>query len=385
MNNKLLYLIAIFLLFIACQSSQKNKENIPQSKITIMPTDSTLVLENKGNYYYAFSSQFKDSLLFRLKLRSGKDGLSIYNIYTKKRKDIVLNNSEVRDLKKIRGFSYINKDSILFIGRTKIVIANSDAKVIFNNFFNNPTKTDYFPIECSNYSPPFVINNKVFFNKLIDAFTNNLFMHQDILLDFDLKERNLATNKNTDYPDSYLNKCWLLPDMHVSRTIADKKGNLVFSFPIIDSLFIYSLDQQKVIKKIYAKSRFKNKEVDQVDCDKIWDNVYYYKHYYDNILYSIIIFDPYRELFYRIVSLPKPDYDLKAKFKQLNIPFSIQIFDKDYNLIGESDILNLTPRYVRFDYFVSKEGLWISTNNPENPNYNEDELHFELFKIKEKK
>ena len=61
------------------------------------------------------------------------------------------------------------------------------------------------------------------------------------------------------------------------------------------------------------------------------------------------------------------------------------VLDKDLNIIYESEIFNKTPKFVPFDYFVSEEGLWISTNNPENPNYNEDELSFELFEFKKKK
>ncbi len=50
-------------------------------------------------------------------------------------------------------------------------------------------------------------------------------------------------------------------------------------------------------------------------------------------------------------------------------------------LLGESKALNIKPTYIYFDFFVTKEGLWLSTNNPKNPAYNEDELHFELFSI----
>ena len=59
--------------------------------------------------------------------------------------------------------------------------------------------------------------------------------------------------------------------------------------------------------------------------------------------------------------------------------FSIMILDKDLNVIGET----LFPDYT-FNphlWFVREEGLYISTNNEMNPNYDENQLVFKRVEL----
>jgi len=370
----------IFIIIISFFISCKNKEQVRIDTSKIKPSKVFKTFGNKNNYFYAFATQNTNSLLIRLKLRGIDEGVSIFNIYSKNRKDIKLDQTQLRELKRIRGFYYKNKDSIFFIGLTKILIVNNQGKTIYSNFFNSPTDNNYFPISCSNTSPPFIFKRKIFFNKLIDGFPDNNYYRQNTLLSFDLNKDKLKLHNNTSYPLSLFNKCWFLNELNVFNAY-DNKDLLVYSFPVNDSLFIYSLSKDKIIKKIYAKTQYKRNKTTPANCNEIWNYSAYYKYVYNNFLFRNIIFDKYRDIFYRLVFQPKPNYDLKKKFNSLDIPFSIQVFDHNFKMLGESEVLNLKPTYIYFDYFVTKEGLWLSTNNPKNPAYNEDELHFELFSI----
>jgi len=121
--------------------------------------------------------------------------------------------------------------------------------------------------------------------------------------------------------------------------------------------------------------------VSSIPCDAVWNHQTANKHINENYLYANIIYNPFKKRYYRFVYLPNKDYNPNKNFEITDVKFAIMVFDKDFNHIADSKILNLKPTYIPFDYFVTKEGLWLSTNNPKNPTYNEDELHFELFSI----
>ncbi|MBP5365473.1 MAG: DUF4221 family protein [Bacteroidales bacterium] len=95
--------------------------------------------------------------------------------------------------------------------------------------------------------------------------------------------------------------------------------------------------------------------------------------------YRAMIYDKYRNLYYRfacpsIEVKPEDDVFTLGEFRSL---FSVMIIDKDFNIIGETLMPEKTYNVNMF--FVNEAGLWISTNNVENPKYEEDAINFELF------
>ena len=101
------------------------------------------------------------------------------------------------------------------------------------------------------------------------------------------------------------------------------------------------------------------------------------------------MYDKYRKVYYRVAypasTIEESDNYLKI-IRSGKKNFSIMILDKDLNVIGET----LFPDYT-FNphlWFVREEGLYISTNNEMNPNYDENQLVFkrvekyELMRVK---
>jgi len=60
----------------------------------------------------------------------------------------------------------------------------------------------------------------------------------------------------------------------------------------------------------------------------------------------------------------------------------VMILDKDFKILAEDKFPGKTHDLT--DFFVTDKGLWISNNNPENPNFSEDHLSFTLFELAEK-
>ena len=98
--------------------------------------------------------------------------------------------------------------------------------------------------------------------------------------------------------------------------------------------------------------------------------------------YHNLMYDKYRDVYYRIVELP---YELKVNESvfddEKNREFSIIIFDKDFNIIGETKFPG--NKYLYKMSFVGRDGLYISENNLANPDFDEDKLVFACFKLED--
>ena len=100
--------------------------------------------------------------------------------------------------------------------------------------------------------------------------------------------------------------------------------------------------------------------------------------------YHNLMYDRYRDVYYRIAELP---YEFKQNESPFDDPrgreFSIIIFDKDFNIIGETKFPG--NKYFYKMSFVGRDGLYISENNLANPEFDEDKLVFACFKLEDLK
>ena len=98
--------------------------------------------------------------------------------------------------------------------------------------------------------------------------------------------------------------------------------------------------------------------------------------------YHNLMYDRYRDVYYRIAELP---YEFKQNESPFDDPrgreFSIIIFDKDFNIIGETKFPG--NKYFYKMSFVGRDGLYISENNLANPEFDEDKLVFACFKLED--
>ncbi len=379
----LITLLVILLNAFSCKQTSKENKHIA-SNYTIAPSKKYIKFDNRNSYYYSFLTQIVDNNTILRKINKiSKNGFEYYYLDKKNKKTIVLNEDKVRELKRVRGFFYKNEDSIFVIGLNKFIIIDNKNNILANKFYNNPENNNYFPISVTTQSPVFVSNNILHFTKLVDVPPGKEYYQTNCLMGFDLKKDSLFAYQNTNYPPIYNDKCYLSNELSFDYTIVNK-DTIVINYPIDNSLYMYSLKKQKVLLKKEAKSQYKLENVKNTDCNKVWDTKTYWKHIYTSYLYSGIIYDKYRDIYYRFLKLPKKDYNLNTKHNSLNIPFIITVLDNKLNIIAESKPINEKPNYIPFDYFVNKDGLWVSKNNPENPEYDEDKLVFELFKLNTK-
>lgn len=94
-----------------------------------------------------------------------------------------------------------------------------------------------------------------------------------------------------------------------------------------------------------------------------------------------ILHDPFRKLLYVQLMHPVKDYKPDTRYFSMAekpVPFSILILDEELNKLGEVEIPN-GEHYFLQGWFVGSQGLYISTNNFNNPDLREDFLDFDLF------
>jgi len=104
----------------------------------------------------------------------------------------------------------------------------------------------------------------------------------------------------------------------------------------------------------------------------------------ENPLYSRMMYDKYRDVYYRFAEMP---YELQPDESPYEDPksreFSVIIFDKDFRIIGETKFPG--NKYFNKMSFVGRDGLYISENNLANPDFDEDKLVFACFKLEDLK
>lgn len=156
-----------------------------------------------------------------------------------------------------------------------------------------------------------------------------------------------------------------------------KEEKLVCSFTGYDSIMV--TDDLKQVYWRNGKSRYlksirpKVYEADSFD---------WLREVKENPSYHNIMYDKYRNVYYRIARHP---YQLEANESPFDDPngqeFSIIIFDKDFNIIGETKFPG--NKYLYKMSFVGRDGLYISENNLANPDFDEDKLVFACFKLED--
>ena len=102
----------------------------------------------------------------------------------------------------------------------------------------------------------------------------------------------------------------------------------------------------------------------------------------ENGRYELLLFDQYRKIFYRFFypSIKIESYNLTPRNMLQNHPkLGIMILDKSLNIIGQH--LFETNYAQAWNYFVGRKGLYISTNNPNRDDFDENILRYDIIRF----
>ena len=101
--------------------------------------------------------------------------------------------------------------------------------------------------------------------------------------------------------------------------------------------------------------------------------------------YGKIVYDKYRDVYYRFAYPPCDASDYSGDYVELlrsgRKSFAILILDNQLNVVGETSFPAYT--YNSNLSFILEDGLYVSLNHIKNPDYSDDILRFQKLELKE--
>jgi hypothetical protein len=389
----LYFSLASITVAIFCNACEPNENIESIDKFTLIKADkiafeldsvSSFVTDDVGlvpfdsQTFYFFNNHFDQVLL--------------YDWESKKLKEKIQFTADPRNnLRGTIGFNFLNKSTILIFHDPLILTTfNAVNKTLIRQVRASvPLKDNryelYYPEVGSSFKPIFK-GDKVLFkvrplqNRMVQNGKEAELTELPILMEVNYKTGEVSF-VDVFYPKSIQG---LEKRTDASRAFMHQMGDqILIGFthdPIIYSL---ALDDYRLLAEGNPKTKY------EVDFQKVRDAIFTstpQEIRYEEIntyKYRSILHDPYRKVVYRQVAHQALNNEIGKLFKnysEMAIPFSIMIMDENLNKIGEVDIPN-SEYYFSNLWFVTKEGLYLSSNNLANPHMDEDYLSFDLFKL----
>lgn len=148
-------------------------------------------------------------------------------------------------------------------------------------------------------------------------------------------------------------------------------GGIVTSFPASDSLYVFYPEEGKRLAYFAGYSEptnIKPMKLTRPEAGSI--------QYLENFNYGSIIYDRTEDVYYRLLRLPRKEYDPeKLRDEESKKPNAVIIFDGNFNIIGETILPDDT--YYPLNTLVNSDGLHIQVESDD-----DDFLKFRVFKLK---
>lgn len=156
---------------------------------------------------------------------------------------------------------------------------------------------------------------------------------------------------------------------------------MVYSFPVSHDLVIADLDTDKETT-VYGGSNEAG-HITSLDADKFKKksaapNEYIYQKACTSDLYGGILYDKYRNVYYRFLRKALPEKGVRLRWENKKV--AVVVMDQDFKYLGETEIGDLNEFYPD-NSFVTKEGLNVEYVAPDD--VEEKFLTFRIFTLKD--
>ena len=387
--KKLLLLFALVQLY-ACGSSKNETEakystELKELKKITLPIDERTYFLSKS--IFQFEEDGKEYLHFE---NSQKGMYEIVTFDLEKQvlaSRISLNKEGPNGLPALNGSRPMVDNPQLFILSQndigKLTLIDNKGNLLKN--YDTRTPSGHFNALSLNshfYSPSFVKDSILYLGQHIQKPNMRRDEWKELPMFFSIDLRNgKYESSQIPHPSIFQNDCRNILGGH--RFCYDynyTNERLVCSFILYDSIMVS--DDLKNVKWYYAKSRYLKQMTPRlISADGDMKSL---TEYAEMPKYSHILYDKYRDIYYRFALMP---YQLKANETPYNTlgaeEFSVIILDKDFRIIGETKFPG--NKYFYKMSFVGRDGLYISENNLANPDFDEDKLVFVCFKLEDLK
>jgi hypothetical protein len=310
------------------------------------------------------------------------NSLQFYDLNSEKlSREITFDQDGPNRVEFILGFHIHNLDSIFLFNQTGSVITLTDTTgqiksridyLIPEGHTNGFVHNAYFG------SAPKLIGKQLWVKTHIpiqySKMTADLMQKSVMGYQINLEDGSTSIN-GLSYPEGYLEK-----------GLKFYESSLVFRpeftvFSIFGNHNLYKQKRNGGLETFDGKSQFLNESLPYFPVDG--ERFETQKYLTASSRYETLVYDEYRNVYYRFayptLQIEKEE-DLLA-LRENPGPFVIQVFDEDLTFITESYFEG--GIYFPNNHFITEKGLYLSANNPENPEAEEDSFRFELIELKD--
>jgi len=218
--------------------------------------------------------------------------------------------------------------------------------------------------------------NKIFGNQALfmdhHRMDKNSIKTQRLVFSYDIKVDSVAWY-NVFYKDSY----WEDGKKPSGFSWTERNGKLYIAPYHDHEVQVFDLEAETVVDSREVKSNYVNKFNFVNELPPPGEGL---KNRFASDRYSTILYDKYRDIFYRLF-LPSFDPgELDKAYNPMDLEISrpvigIMVLDSELKVIGELLIEDFQI-FSSHNHFVGKKGLYLSNNNLFNAAYNEDEMRY---------
>ena len=320
---------------------------------------------------------------FPILVVQGNEQIEIYNTKDKCRINFIpLQKEGANAIPGIDGFSLMNEDTLLVFSPSlkTLTLLNSDGRFLKHIHYKCDSEKAMRQVTYG-FWRPLILHNRVriaqsLFNlETHGILTSDLQKKSNLYLDIDLTT-NCCEQAVLKYPEEFIGQD--ISGTKYYYTIG-YNGSLVYCFGIDDSLHIS--DDLLGFRKVPIQANYKFRFV-----SNYWK--FFVSDYNTRLEYLIrcdepsgLVYDRYRNCYYLVF---RQRYDQKSSIFDYRIAFQypkclIIILDEEFNHLGELYLPDNTYSFQMM--FVAPEGLYISEDHPNNPDFDEDFMRFRLFKL----
>jgi hypothetical protein len=376
-KNSLLILFILLILALSCkQEPRKVNEVVTLKKYEqyTIPIDSSTLPQTKALFSFVENSKNFIGYL-------NKNEILIFNLENRRlTKRILLEKEGVNGLGIVRGFWYLNKDSIFITssGNKNIFLINDSGEVInkyaYAKTYNNETTGVTFYSRSNINTPLIKIGSKLYLTNYVLGNYNTL--SQDDLSAYPVcVELNIETGESQFLPMKFPDDLWIKGKQEPSFARIFNGQEFIDSWRYYDKILV-TRNHKDVSKKTVKSSSF-----DRLKPKPSFIDLFeYVKYLVESPAYLNIIYDEFNDLYYMFF-YPGIEIEAGQDVMKLwdNLPvFSVIILNSQFEKVGEVEM----PRNTYFieNYFVTEKGLHLSRNHPLNRDFDENFLSFDVFK-----
>ncbi len=278
----------------------------------------------------------------------------------------------IASVKAGRNFYYHNKDSIFIFNQSKrSIYLTNDRADVYQKYSLIENKKNLGEVIVENRFMPTFYNNilNLCVYPIVPPYKNKSKKFKSIYVDYNILDKKIDTGKLTYKYSDQNNRH---PIYHYPSRVDDSL-RLIFLHPFKSELKVYD----KYKDTLYTKS-FNHPYVDKYtpflesfDKMKRFD--------VESTLNNVLLFNKKQQLYYVITELGipfvNPNNGEENAYEEK--PFSVIVFDKNLQAIAHKKFKG--GQYFIQNSFAGLEGLYLNTNNPYNPNFNENTYSYHIY------